>query len=66
MTDQVHDITTAAKSRKPQWLSKKNAYKAAALTIFGGAVALVGYDKLTHRSSKETHTVTETVETTES
>lgn len=51
MTDKVHEITDAKKSRKPKWLTKKNAWKATALTVFGAAVVLVGVDKVTHRGS---------------
>lgn len=48
MTAQVHDITAVKKSRF-KLPSKKTALKAVALTVFGGCVALVAVDKLTHR-----------------
>lgn len=64
MTDNVHDITKAKKSRKPEWLTRKNALKATALTVFGGAVALVAYDKVANRGSQDIDT--EESDTTES
>lgn len=62
MTDTVHEITDVKKSRKPKWLTKKNVYKATALTIFGGAVALVAYDKVSNRGEQDSDT--EETETT--
>jgi hypothetical protein len=63
MTDTVHEITDVKKSRKPSWLTKKNALKASALAVFGSAVALVAYDKVANRSQDSD---TEETETTES
>lgn len=66
MTEEVHNVTTVKKSWKPRKPSRKTVAKWTSIAVFGGALAAVGYDKLSHRTSKKTHTVTETEETTES
>lgn len=65
MTDS-HVITDAKESKTARTARLKKVGKYAALTVFGGAVALVVLDKAGRRGSKTTHTVTETEETTES
>lgn len=62
MTDKVHEITDVKKSRKPKWLTKQNAFKATALAVFGTAVGLVAYDKVTNRSQDSDAEETETTE----
>lgn len=48
MTDKVHNITDVKKSHKIKLPTLKQVGKYAALTVFGTAVALVAYDKVTH------------------
>lgn len=66
MTDNVHEITDVKKSWKSKLPSRKSAMKWGSVAVVGTCLALVGYDKLNSRTSKTTHTVTETEETTES
>jgi hypothetical protein len=63
---EVHNVTDAKESKSNRTARLKKAGKYAALTVFGGAVALVVLDKAGRRGTKTTHTVTETEETTES
>lgn len=56
MTSTVTELSDVKKSRKFKLPSKKTIYKVAALTVFGGAVALVAVDKLMHRDSQDSDT----------
>jgi hypothetical protein len=66
MTDKVHEVTTVQESKKPSRFDRKKVWKWGAVAVFGTALAYTAYDKVAHRGSKTTHTVTETEETTES
>lgn len=66
MTEQVHTVTDVPKRRRFRRPSKKTVIKAAALTFFGGCVALVGVDKLAHRKTRLDIDVDVTTEPTES